>query len=540
MVRYSWKAVWNRKDWVFSSLNMVSVSVTMLILVCLTGLLFAFKDYSSQVMDRLSLRIEVFKSKDALVADLADMEKQITGQAGVRAMYKRVPTFLAFYNATGKLVSGQSIRGCTVQPQEPWTLLDIHNRPVSLKSKQELTVSTQKVVPFDEIGILVSFDLLVKLEYLPADALFDKPESWKETSLPPQLKLYVHEKQTTQGIDLPVPIVGIVPDLYRGDYVITEEFYNVLCNWNHAFQYMLWDRAGKPLVTPQPQISAAYYVLTDDQQQWLEQNTRILDVYQEAMSVKLFAEFWDGTNGFEQRFNILPLDSGQNLNPAVLAELEQRLRTHGPLQNLGLRQDKKGEVTVREWQDFPAMERRHQYIQAAVYVEHRDRMEAVLDALRSLGLFANSPLERYLKTFARQEQFFTAATVGIFTLVLFLSGVVLFSTFYSGILRKSKEIGIFKAYGASRLLVLVLFYLQSTIVLGVGCLLGVFGGIQTGKVLSRWLTHFTKSQDALLTFQLPPVYIVALVAIMLLTCWASIFIPVRIATSIDPAEVVRG
>lgn len=543
ILRYSWKAVWNGRDWVFSSLNLVSVAVTMLILVCLTGLLQAFKNYTLQVMDKLPLRIEIFKSKDALVEDLADIEKHIADIAGIDKMYKRVPTFLSFVNAQGRVLSGQSgIRGCTVVPEEPWQLTDIQGRPVSLLPKRQLAAGKQPAL-FDEIGIIVAFDLLIKLEYLPANAIFEKPESWRHLSLPTHIKLSVQEKTASAsagGFELPVPVIGIVADLYRGDYAISEDFYNVLLNWNNAYAYMLQDRHGKPLVEPQAQTVMAYYVLSDDQQMWAEQNAHLFSPYQEAFGVKIVAEFYEDEKGFEPRLNLLPASVGQRLDRQLLQQVEARLRAYEQLKEMGQRQEKQEQVTVRAWQDFPAISYPHQYMQAAVYVEHRDRMEAALDRLRSMGLFANSPLERYLKMFARQERFFTGAAIGIFALVLFLAGVVLFSTFYSSILRKNKEIGIFKAYGASSRLVLFLFYVQATILLSIGCLLGTAGGIEIGRLLSRWLNHFTQAGGAALVFQLPSLYVGILVAIVFATCWLAIYIPVRIATAIDPAEVVRS
>jgi ABC-type lipoprotein release transport system permease subunit len=544
MLRYSWKSVWNSRDWTFSSLNLLSVAMTMLILVALTGLLQAFKNYTNQVMEKLPLRIEIFKSKDALVEDLSDIEKHIGAVGGVKAIYKRIPTFLSFVNANERVLTGQSgIRGSTVLPAEPWGLIDIYGKPVSLLGKREIADATNKPTPFDEIGIIISFDLLIKLEYLPATAIFDKADTWQQITLPQQIKLYVQEQNaavSAGGMELPVPIVAIVADLYRGDYAVSEDFYNVFSNWQNAFAYMLCDRHGKPLIAPEAQTVMAHYVLSDEQQLWVEKNQQVFAAYQESLGVKILAEFWEDQNGFEQRLNILPNRSGERLNKQLLEDVENRLRAYAPLENLGPRQEKREQVTVRNWQDFPSIVAKHQYMQAAVYVAHRNHLEAALDRLRSMGLFANSPLERYLKSFARQEQFFTAATVAIFALVLFLSGVVLFSTFYSSILRKNKEIGIFKTYGASRLLVLSLFYLQSTILLGIGCLVGIAGGIEVGRLLSSWLSRFTQASGTVMLFQLPPAYVAILVAIMLGTCWLAIFIPVRIATAIDPAEVVRG
>jgi len=542
MFRYSWNAVWNQKDRIFSLLNIFSVTMTMLILVALSGLLHGFKEYTEAVLNKLPLRIEIFKAKDALIEDLGQAEKKIASLPGFQAMYKRVPTFVSFLDAKDRIVDGRSsLSGCTMSPLEPLGLMDIHQKPVAFLSKQQLSQGREQPSLFDEIGIIVSFDFLKKLSYLPPDAFVDKPESWQKIELPTHVRMLITEGQTlttVSGVELPVPVIGIIRDLQRGDYMITEDFYNILLNWRNPWRYMLVNRRHEPLVLPQPEIIKAYYILTEEELQWVEQ-AEILSVFEQKYRIKIFVETWETEEDFENRLNIVPEFSASVLKKEWLDEFEQKLRTYEAMKGLTQRKEEHRSFRVQTWDDFPKIEQKHQYMQATVYAEHRTYIEKMLESLRTLGLFASSPLEDYLQTFARQERFFVGATVLIFALVLFLSGVVLFSTFYSSILRKKREIGIFKAYGASRFLVLMLFYIQSTLIIIIGCGTGILGGMECGKILSQWLHSFVKVGDAALVFGLPPEYTAILTGVMFMTCWIAIFIPARLATAIDPADVIR-
>ncbi|NUM34789.1 MAG: FtsX-like permease family protein [Candidatus Brocadiae bacterium] len=536
MLSYSWKAVENRQDRIFSLLNVLSVTATMLILISLSGLLYAFKNYSESILNKLPLRIEIFKPKDTLLQDLSEIESKILRLSGIQSFHKRVPTLVSFVGS-GKTtgISSSSIQGCTIPDNEPYSLVDIQGRSVRFFSKEEMKS------PFSEIGFIISFDFLKKLGHLGQNVYFEKKETWKEKNLPTYLTIKVDQKSDSGipiAMELNIPIIAIVPVLERGDYMITEDFYNLLLNWNHAFRYMLKDRNNQPLVKIEPEIVKAFYVLTQEEGEWIENNGEILSLYQRQMPMKIYLDFAEIEGKFESRLVIEPVS--QRLDFAKLSELEFNLRSHSMLKNLAHFQKEEKNLEVQDWKRFLPIEYRHQYIQASLYLRDRKFIHETLESLRSMGLFASSPLERYLKTFSRQESFFTGATIVIFSLVLFLSSVVLFSTFYSSILRKRKEIGIFKAYGASSFLVLILFYIQTTVIVFLGCISGIAIGFQTGIFLSKSLNHFAHLSQGGLEFSLPLSSVFGLTSVMLLTSWIAVFIPARIAISVDPAEVVRS
>lgn len=534
MIRYSWHTLVNRQDRLFTLLNILAVTATMAILVGLSGLLVSFHNYTEAVLQKMPLCIEIFKSKDSLIKDLQEVESEIQKLPGYENLYKIVPTNLAFLSKNGFPCN---VRGCTLSPQENIILHDIENQSVQFLSKEALSQ------PFDEIGLIVSFDFLRRLGYIAENAYYERPETWQKELLPHNIFVQMIAKNSmgvVSNVIVPIPIVAIVPNLPRAEYMITEDFYNITLHWQHEFQYMLKDRHNQLLVTPKPEILQAYWTLTDDELSWLEENEDILSLYQQALQIKLTLEFVEVEDDYEQRLIATPLFIGTKLNTEQLNNLHSMLQKNEELQNIEQYNTVSHTIESQSWSDFPPITHKHQYIQAALYMKDRNNIIPALDELRTIGLFASSTIEKYITTFNNQEAFFKTATFVIFSLILFLSSIVLFSTFYSSLLRKRHEIGIFKAYGASNFLVFILLYIQSTMIIITGCILGIYSGCKMGQFLSARINAFSNLAEGGLIFLLPQQYILQLIGILIATCWIAIFIPSRIAMSIDPAEVVRA
>ena len=622
MVRYSWNSICNRQDRIFSLLNIFSVAATMLILVALSGMLIAFKNYSESILSKIPLRINIFKTKDSLIEDLGKREPEIRRMPGVKRwlfttapgsakllatqkisadlqatfarhqypltpeavivkaendewwlqdhgsgadyfierqrdhlqvyrtfFFKSVPTFITFINASGKIVSGAlAPNGCTTVPEEPLGLRDIFGNKVGWLSARQLQERYRQKglalkAHFDEIGLIVTFNLLKKLAYIPNRAIADDRSTWHNKKLPERLTIQILDTRQANNppiTALPVPVVAVVSDLPRGDYLVTEDFYNILIQWQHPFRYMLHDRDGKPLLAPQPEITKAYYVLKDKEAEWVDLHLQELQQHEKTTQTRIFFQTWEGAGAFEERLVIAPPSGRRQLAREVALHLDGIFRRQPQLKGLQPLHWEQQKTAVRSWEAFLPLHRSYQYMQASLYASERHFVRPLLERLRTMGLFASSPLERYLKTFESQERFFVGVTLAIFVLVLFLSSVVLFSTFYTSVLRKQREIGIFKAYGASRFLVLLLFYLQSSLIVCIGAGLGILGGLQSGRWFSNWINSFARLAESKLTFFLPPELILILSGVIFASCWLAIFIPARIATAVDPAQVVRN
>jgi ABC-type antimicrobial peptide transport system permease subunit len=335
----------------------------------------------------------------------------------------------------------------------------------------------------------------------------------------------------------------VIDDIGRGEYLVTEDFYTVLLHWQSSFLYLLEDRSGKKLVLPEEKIEGAFYTLTIEQEEIL--NDELYDVIDDLMvelSLEIFTESNENpeTGEFEERLVVLPVQTGLYLKQDVIESLDKKLRNNDSLANLPEVVLQKIKPEVQTWQDFLPITSEHQYMQAAVYVKERKDIQTTLSILREMGLFASSPLERYLKTFAQQEQFYVGATVAIFILILFLAGSVLFSTFYASVQRKRKQIGILKATGAPGSLIRKMFYIEAFIIACLSSIIGVIGGLQLGKYSVFQLSNIANISNNLFIFHISSNQIIAIVLFICLFCWIAVFIPAWIASRTDPAQVIRS
>ena len=195
---------------------------------------------------------------------------------------------------------------------------------------------------------------------------------------------------------------------------------------------------------------------------------------------------------------------------------------------------------VKTWDDFNNLDFSRQYMQATVYLENRKYIRDVLSYLRTMGLFASSPLEAALNTFEQQEKFYLWATVAIFSLIVFLSGIVLFSTFYTSVQRKKKQIGLLKAIGASNILVTLLFMIESALITIVSAPFGVLIGQYIGIFAGKWINSIAKFEGSGIQFGLPQEYMAVIIGGVFVCSWMAIFAPIRMAAKIEPAQAVKS
>lgn len=116
--------------------------------------------------------------------------------------------------------------------------------------------------------------------------------------------------------------------------------------------------------------------------------------------------------------------------------------------------------------------------------------------------------------------------------VLLLTMICVTTTMMAVVTERRKEIGLKKAIGASNKNIVLEFF-------GEGCVLGAFGGIlgsAFGYVFAQSVSMNVFSRT--ISFS-PSVVIISIVLSIVVTGAASL-VPVRIATSVDPAIVLRG
>jgi putative ABC transport system permease protein len=97
--------------------------------------------------------------------------------------------------------------------------------------------------------------------------------------------------------------------------------------------------------------------------------------------------------------------------------------------------------------------------------------------------------------------------------------------------RRTREIGIRLAMGATTRQVLGLIFRQSLAVVAIGLALGVAGSIALGRVTMRFVGHFATPTD--------PTMLAGVLLIFTLVALLATLVPARRATQVDPAIAFR-
>ncbi|MCA9613271.1 MAG: FtsX-like permease family protein [Polyangiales bacterium] len=149
---------------------------------------------------------------------------------------------------------------------------------------------------------------------------------------------------------------------------------------------------------------------------------------------------------------------------------------------------------------------------------------------QSTGLEAESWMERnrdLLTALRSQDQ--SSAMIRVFVMLAVAMGIA--SVLVVSVVQRRGQIGILRAIGASRRLVLGVFLLQGAL-FGVG---GALAGVGLGVVIARGLGRVT-----FFPIQLQPSILVLAALISIFTGLISAILPARRATSLDPATAIRG
>jgi ABC-type antimicrobial peptide transport system permease subunit len=179
------------------------------------------------------------------------------------------------------------------------------------------------------------------------------------------------------------------------------------------------------------------------------------------------------------------------------------------------------------------------YSNATLYIRSRDDLSIVLQKIQDLGgLEADCALKDNLADYEQLENVFPVAIAGICLALFVFTGVVLFSNFYSLVLRKKKEIGILKANGASSRLVSLLFLTETVIIGTFAIALGIGLGALSGQPVGRYIQQQLGSAElGLFLVSWESLGIIFVLGIMF--CCLVTLRPVQMAVHIDPDQVIR-
>jgi predicted permease len=151
-----------------------------------------------------------------------------------------------------------------------------------------------------------------------------------------------------------------------------------------------------------------------------------------------------------------------------------------------------------------------------------DPKVAVYDALAFVELRRSALLPRRILASA-------ATAFGTLTLLLAAAGVYGLTAY--AVSRRTREMGVRLALGASPADITRLVVRQTLTVVGVGLLVGSAAAAASGRALESWLVGVTPFD--------PPTY-AALASLMILAALAAAWIPARRAASISPVESLRA
>jgi cell division protein FtsX len=241
-LKYVWRDLWHGANRAFTLINLVAIALSMAVLVVLLGSFLAFRRNGEQLMDRVGLSIEIHAGAGQTIS--GERKEKLHKLPGIASLAWWTPTIFLFYSQQGRLCDG--IRGRTIELSDPLldTLRDIRNqKKIGFMSKQELKTS------YDELCIIVPFLMLKQLGYVPQAATLHQPETWQNQPLPTRIRLLVKENSPgAVANDVELPVLGVVPDIEGGRYLIGKDCYRILgYNWHNSLRPLLTDRQGQPL-----------------------------------------------------------------------------------------------------------------------------------------------------------------------------------------------------------------------------------------------------------------------------------------------------
>ncbi len=150
---------------------------------------------------------------------------------------------------------------------------------------------------------------------------------------------------------------------------------------------------------------------------------------------------------------------------------------------------------------------------------------------RQLPLFDVRTGDEILSVGVTPVTFLTALMVGFAAIGLLLTSSGLYGVLSYSVVKRTREIGIRIALGASRPAVLSMVVRQSAILVGAGLVIGIAGSIAARRFIGGLLFGIDGGTLLLLP---------TAVAVMLATAWLATYLPARRAASIDPMFALRS
>jgi predicted permease len=156
---------------------------------------------------------------------------------------------------------------------------------------------------------------------------------------------------------------------------------------------------------------------------------------------------------------------------------------------------------------------------------------AVASINKEVAVFDIRTMDDLLAEGIARPRFQTLLLASFAAISLLLTVIGLYGVLAYSVLKRTREIGLRVALGASRRIVLGMVLKQATLLVAVGVLLGLFGAVAAGKILTNMLYGVSPLN--------PPLLALACCAIALTAAGAAI-LPASRAASIDPMQALRN
>jgi hypothetical protein len=190
------------------------------------------------------------------------------------------------------------------------------------------------------------------------------------------------------------------------------------------------------------------------------------------------------------------------------------------------------------------------YTRASVYVKELSLIPAVVAALKARGLGVDDRIAQEV-VFLQQVSAFGRRLFGwVIGAVALMAAVNIGLSFAQTIRRKQAQIGILRAYGASRRFIFSIYLCEATIIWILAAVLGCAIACPAGETIGRnvmeaWQTRSgavktVSKEDAPKFFRSPPSLFALTLGGSLLVCWTATAWAALAAARVNPATAVRS
>jgi putative ABC transport system permease protein len=136
----------------------------------------------------------------------------------------------------------------------------------------------------------------------------------------------------------------------------------------------------------------------------------------------------------------------------------------------------------------------------------------------------------FLSTFAQTTEVFGFLLAGIAAVSLLVGGIGIMNIMLVSVTERTREIGVRKALGATRLNILTQFLLEAVVL----CLLGGFLGILLGSGIARWMSSSFNWNTQIAPDSIALAFGFSALIGILFGVW-----PARRAAKLDPIQALR-